>query len=175
MKARGFTIVELLIVMIVIVIILTLSVVNVRATQVKARDAERIADVESIAAVMESYRETSTPTGGNMYMSTDDFAGSGNTYLRDRLDKKSLYAPNVDTSGPISLVVAQNVTEVPTDVLPAPTISTYIYQPISTYNILCASVSVSNCRKFNIYYKLEAPTDNCPAPDNICVLRSTFQ
>ena len=40
MKARGFTVVEILVVIIIMAILLTLAVVNVRSTQINARDAE---------------------------------------------------------------------------------------------------------------------------------------
>jgi prepilin-type N-terminal cleavage/methylation domain-containing protein len=51
--SRGFTLIELLIALVIMAILMTLAVVNVRSTQVNARDTERKADIESIARGLE--------------------------------------------------------------------------------------------------------------------------
>jgi general secretion pathway protein G len=53
MKQRGFTIVELLIVIVVIGILAAITVVAFGATQSKARDAQRKSDVEAIVKALE--------------------------------------------------------------------------------------------------------------------------
>lgn len=51
---RGFTVVELVVVMVVMAILLTLGVLNLTASQVSARNAERVADIETIAKGLEA-------------------------------------------------------------------------------------------------------------------------
>jgi prepilin-type N-terminal cleavage/methylation domain-containing protein len=55
MNRRGFTIVELVIVIAIMAVLLTLGVVNVRASQIDARDAERKTDIETIAQHLETF------------------------------------------------------------------------------------------------------------------------
>ena len=55
MKRRGFTIVELLIVITIMGTLLTLGVASLRASQISARDSERKTDIETIATQLENY------------------------------------------------------------------------------------------------------------------------
>jgi prepilin-type N-terminal cleavage/methylation domain-containing protein len=55
MRNRGFTIVEILIVVFVMGVLLTLGVSNLRSSQISARDSERKTDVESIAINLENF------------------------------------------------------------------------------------------------------------------------
>lgn len=54
-RPRGFTLMELLVVMAIIGILAALVVGNFRNTQIKARDAQRKSDLKQIAAAMELY------------------------------------------------------------------------------------------------------------------------
>lgn len=54
--ARGFTIVELLIVIVVIAILATISIVVYNGVQGRARDSKRYSDLKSIASALELYR-----------------------------------------------------------------------------------------------------------------------
>lgn len=192
MKTRGFTVVELLIVITVMAILLTLAVVNVRSAQANARDAERRTDVENIALTLESfYNATHTVPGSpsfdlsRSYPSTTATASADPAnwiipYIEQRTPAKSLYAPGVDHDGPPSLVVATNNATNPTLVVPEPTLTTYVYQPLSNdpYNVgagdaLCTSFVTLPCNSFTIYYLVEQPSSECPA--NICVYRSNHQ
>lgn len=66
MKRRGFTIIELIIVMAIIAILLALAVVAFRGYQASARDKEREADVQSFATYIESmYGREIKDKGGN--------------------------------------------------------------------------------------------------------------
>jgi len=58
MYRRGFSIIELLIVISIMGVLLTLAVVNMRGAQVNARDAERKNDIASIQAYLESFYNT---------------------------------------------------------------------------------------------------------------------
>jgi prepilin-type N-terminal cleavage/methylation domain-containing protein len=60
MRRRGFTIVELIIVITIMAILMTLGVVNLRGSQAGGRDTERKTDVESIAQHLESYYTSGT-------------------------------------------------------------------------------------------------------------------
>jgi prepilin-type N-terminal cleavage/methylation domain-containing protein len=63
MNRRGFTIIELLVVITIMGILLTLGVANLRGTQINARDEERKGDVSSIATHLETYFKYGIPTG----------------------------------------------------------------------------------------------------------------
>jgi len=156
MVRRGFTIVELLIVIAIMGILLVLAVVNVRSTQITARDTERKGDVEAIGLALENFyrndfRNTDTGTSSGRYPSTG-LVPIPSSVLPD-LDPKSYIAPGETTN---SLVAATNADQTPTGVTPQPTLGQYVYQPLShngTNWIVCSS---GDCRKFNIYYRLEA-------------------
>ncbi|MFZ5366301.1 MAG: type II secretion system protein [Patescibacteria group bacterium] len=51
----GFTLVELLVVMAILAILATVSLANFRTSQIKARDAQRKADLRQIANALEAY------------------------------------------------------------------------------------------------------------------------
>lgn len=55
-RTKGFTIVELLVVIIVISILATIVTINWSGAQAKSRDSKRLADAKAIEAALESYR-----------------------------------------------------------------------------------------------------------------------
>lgn len=188
---RGFSVVEILVVIIIMAILLTLAVVNVRSTQINARDNERRTDVENMAMAFEAFYNSThvTPTFPSItisksYPTTDSLTVPVPPnwilpYLEQKTPKNSFYAPGADLNGPKSVIPATNNDTSPTGVLPQPTIDTYIYQPLTddpffpnSPDTLCTSFAPWVCSSYNIYYKLEAPTSDCPAPSNICVFRS---
>jgi prepilin-type N-terminal cleavage/methylation domain-containing protein len=72
MRQKGFTIVELLIVIVVIGILATVAYVNYQGVQAQARDTERIAEVQAIGDAIKLYRlkngndiQTGSGCGGN--------------------------------------------------------------------------------------------------------------
>lgn len=165
MSRRGFTIVELIITITIMGILLTLAVVNLNSTQVNSRDVERKTDVETIAIALEGYYNSNdTSHSGAADLAGDSYPAtiniSDDTNLKTALpgiDPRAIRAPGVETTDPKSLVVAENNVQTTTGVLPQPTISTYVYQPIKKDNSLCTQiVTYGDCRKFNLYYKLEA-------------------
>lgn len=156
---RGFTIVELLITITIMGILLVLGVVGISSTQVRARDDKRTADVQSIALHLESFYKTGS-TGSTVlsrYPTTDlaTSAATMTSYLPD-IDTKSLTAPGA--SGPTSsFIAATNAIQTVAGVAPQPTISQYVYQPILNTSLLCTGTTgTEDCRKFNIYYRLES-------------------
>ena len=72
MLRRGFTVVEIIITITIMGILLTLAVVNLTASQVNGRDAERKGDIEALSTNLETFYRNGTdasPTVGR-YPST---------------------------------------------------------------------------------------------------------
>lgn len=163
MKRRGFTIVELIIVITIMGTLLILGVVNLRGSQANSRDAERRTDIETIATHLETFytsgNDSSTSVG--TYPSTSVMTGmtAQQTALRD-IDPNSLIAPgapSLPSTSTTSLIVATNNTQTIGGVTPQPSSATsqnqYIYQPIQQDGTLCTSGLL--CQKFNLYYMTE--------------------
>lgn len=90
MKRRGFTIVELLIVITIMGVLLVLAVASLRGSQVSSRDVERKTDVESIALSLE-----------NFYTNGSDISTTVGRYPSTLLTSTSASSPTVQ-----ALVVA---------------------------------------------------------------------
>lgn len=181
---NGFTLVELVIVITILTILFALAVISVRSSLPKARDSERAADVNAIAEQIESYARNKTSDvvagGQGSYiptrplqppapLSAEQFATS---YLPN-IERAAFYAPDVDTSQPMSLVVATNDDTDYDDVLPQPTTDTYVYQPLQHDGSLCAD-SADSCTSFYIHYKLEKPNDACSgSPKVFCSVKGS--
>lgn len=157
MVKRGFTIVELIIVITIMGILLVLGVVNLNGSQADARDAERKSDVETIATALESVYSGYTSANGSQkagqYPSTADLLPNPTNILKD-IDPKALQPPS--TSAVSALITATTTSTI----TPVATLSKdkYIYQPLY-YNSTTSTWYICNltqeCRKFNIYCVLE--------------------
>ena len=55
---NGFTFIELLVVVAIIAILSAIIIANVSNVRTKARDAQRIAEIEQIALALETFRKT---------------------------------------------------------------------------------------------------------------------
>jgi prepilin-type N-terminal cleavage/methylation domain-containing protein len=157
MNRRGFTIVELIIVITIMGILLVLGVANLRSSQAGGRDSERKTDVETIASYLDSYYKTGSDFAlvAGSYPSTL-LTSSGVEYMEAALsdiDVSSLEAPGI-TDPTQTFVSATNNVQVTTGVTPQPTINQYVYQPIKSDGTLCTGSD--ECRKFNIYWRSEA-------------------
>jgi len=84
LKSKGFTIIELLIVIFIIGILATVIYVSLTYMRQKARDAERISDINKIASVLESYYADN----GNYPVDAFDEAGG---YLFNYPESKNVY------------------------------------------------------------------------------------
>lgn len=180
MKNSGFTVVEMLVVIVIMVILLTLSVVNIRSTQIQSRDNERNTDVSTLRVQLETaFSSSSNPALAGSYPSTVEMNTEAN--LRQRLKDtapETTRTPGTKTTETYDVVIATNAVQTATGVRPIPTVDTYIYQPLSqvgTADATLCTAATQGCRKFNMFYKLEAPTAECPAPDNICKVTSKNQ
>lgn len=153
---RGFTLVELLIVIVIMSILLILSVVNLRSGQVSARDQERKVDVENIARGLEGFYVNGANNARypSNYLSDPARTDAFVTDALRGIDINSLKAPN-EAAGSRSFTSATNTNETPTGVTPAVTTSDYVYQPFQPDGSLCTLVT-QECRRYNIFYKLEA-------------------
>jgi len=188
MNRRGFTIVELVIVIAIMGILLVLAVVNLRGTQVNARDEKRRDDVAAIAAHMDVYYQSGSDSSSNVgEYPTTAIVGQETTLLRD-IDPKSLLSPSstVDpntlvapSTGVSSLVAATNAIQTTSGVTPQPSSSNdvYVYQPLKTTDggatwTLCTAPT-DECRKFNIYYWDE--TDSTSSSNVVKVFQSKNQ
>lgn len=163
MNRRGFTIVELVIVITVMGILMILGVVNLRGSEVNGRDSERKADIDTIALHLETFYTSGTDgsTTFGYYPSTDSGTMVGltaqKTTLRD-IDEKNLVAPGAPDDSTTSLVVATNNISTTAGVLPQPQSADnqnqYVYQPLKSDGSLC-TLTTEECSKFNLYYMLE--------------------
>lgn len=156
MNRHGFSIVELIVIITVMGALLLLGVINFNGTQANSRDSERKADIESIASYLETYYESGNDdsTSLGIYPSVEPSTGLiGNeaSYFRD-FDTDAIKSPNITSS---SLISATNETPTIAGILPQPTINQYVYQPIATDGSLCNNSLTKECRKFNLYYRLE--------------------
>lgn len=152
-RENGFTLVELLVTMVIMVILITLSVVNLRSSQITARDDQRKADVTNIAQQLENYYKLGSDNdAAGQYPPADhlDTEADITATLRD-INVDVLRAPNVASTDPVSVVLATDTNPV----VPTPTVSTYVYEPIQSDGSLCESVG-DECRRFNLYYMLES-------------------
>lgn len=144
----GFTIAELVITLTIMAILMTLAVVSLSGNLTKARDEERRIDVANIIIYQETAynRSSSRSYFPSMSVSAPD------AYYQN-IDRNNLRAPGV-ASPTYSLTLATNTVQTATGVLPQPTNTTYVYQPLKTDGTICSDST--SCRKFNIYYREES-------------------
>ena len=178
-KGRGFTIVELVVVLTIMSILLVLVTVGLSASQKNGRDAERVADVEAIARGLEVRFKQGNPravhSGG--YTNPGQYPGvnemlhilgdpnRGATwsptavaggYLTDALPgtTPSNYIPPgaTTTSLGITCVWMCSPAETMSVVNSQTTKLNYMYEPIGKNGEVCSN---SGCVRFNIYYRNE--------------------
>jgi prepilin-type N-terminal cleavage/methylation domain-containing protein len=156
MKCRGFTIIELIVVIAVMGILLVLGVVNLSGSQASARDAERKTDIETIATHLETFYASGTDGSINVgtYPTTDAMTGTvaQQATLRD-VDINSLIAPGAPDTTNTSLVVATDTSQQQPSSSKAQ--NQYIYQPLTQAGTLCSVAVGAPCQKFNLYYMTE--------------------
>ena len=186
MKQRGFTITEIVIVLTVMGILLILGAVNLSSSQASGRDAERKIDIETLAINLENYYtsgSSNTIDGATLGeyppISITSSSSSMSQYL-DSLDKNSIMAPGITNPTDTFKAATNNIQT--TDGVrfgsdQQPTKDTYIYQPLTSNGLLCDSEADMECRKYNLYYRLEVAniTNECPPPGFICKFTSKNQ
>ncbi len=157
---RGFTIIELIIVIAIMGILLVLGVVEVSSSQLHARDNQRKTNIETIATALENYYN-----GGNQgttallsYPSTDLVAqlSANNFSMLQDINPNAVVSPTAASGTVSSIVAATNTTQTTAGVTPQPsgTNDVYVYQPLQVDGTLCTGTA--ECRKFNLYYYQES-------------------
>lgn len=148
----GFTIVELIITLTIMAILMTLAAVNLSDSLAQGRDEERKTDVANIILFQETAYNRST-TKSYFYTGSATTQAMIEAYYLN-IDRNNLRAPGV-VSPNYSLVAASNNVQTPAGVLPQPTTTTYVYQPLQSDGTLC-TLGTQSCRRFNIYYLEES-------------------
>lgn len=177
-RSNGFTLIELLVTISVMLILIMLAVVNLRSTQINARDNDRKSDAESISRQLDSMYKSGYPTSVAL---TQYSYPSQATMVDDTTSRQAIFStlpPNalVDplSSSASSIVKATDlntglISTGTTPVTPFPSqTNPYVYQPISTTGVLCTTTALS-CRSFNLYYWSEL------TPTTATVIKSTYR
>lgn len=160
---RGFTIVEVIVVIVILGILMSLAVISVINTQVTGRDTEREEDAQAIARQMEQIYNDST--FGSVVLAS--YPGAAQVQfltpeIQNGLDRRALFAPGVaDNGNNYSLRAATNANENPANIMPRPSNNEdiYVYQPLRSNGELCNSTGIfahEICVRFNLYYWNEA-------------------
>lgn len=157
MVNKGFTIIEVIIVVVMMGILLTLGVVNLLSSQVQARDETRKGNVQTIAQNLEQFYNSGLSGSTNplyRYPSTSMIDSPIDLTLTD-IDMKVLCDPLATSPCSSSLVKATNNNETPGSATPVPSASNYVYvyQPLTKTGALCSGSS--ECVKFNLFYYQE--------------------
>ena len=142
----GFTIIELLIVIAIIAILAGLVLNNFQGAQAKARDTQRVTDVNNIHSKLEEYHQENNGYPNTFTAAT--FPG---------IDAESLRDPR-GNSVTVNAVVAD---ETAADAVAAPTAtsaSQYVYVPFG------AAGCTNNCTGYVIKTYIERPTSTTPNP-----------
>lgn len=164
-RLHGFTLVEVVVVISIITILAGIGVASYASTQRAARDKDRQADVEVIAAAMETYydqngsypshAQVALPASSEIEYIDADF---GLPFLKQtlRLDAAALVAPGVDDTES-SIIVGSNASSNPADR------SQYVYYATSDNGDACTTPAdwspapgYSMCEKFTLKYMLES-------------------
>lgn len=182
MQRRGFTVVELVVVMVIMAILVLLGIFGVTKSQANARDAERKADAETIARGLEQRYKYGNPQavytadGSNSnkpgeYPSTTEmllvwgFANQTNwnpstlaAYPTDEFPGTNA-ATFISPSGKNIVWCFFCGTSTAEDMTAGKYIEdsvmqkdTYVYEPITADNQICTGPP---CPRFNLYYKSE--------------------
>lgn len=155
MNKRGFTIIELIVTITAMTILLTIALVNLKDSQLQARDSERKEDIQAISNNLENFYLKNSSlfgyTGDYPYSNMLTDSSLLTKYLPD-LDQKDLAAPGQTGN---SIVIATNTDQTTSGVQPLPNTNQYIYQPLTNSGSLCIDTTAI-CTKYNLYYRLEA-------------------
>lgn len=141
---RGFTIVEVFIVVVVVGILAALVFSSIQGGNARGRDAERTADIDVLHSRLEEY--------------FSDYGGYPHTLTTTNLPGVNPDALK-DPSGALIVIEAPVANQVVAQASSAPTVSAnYKYIPYPT------GCSGSNCTGYVLKSFIEVPTDRVPNP-----------
>jgi prepilin-type N-terminal cleavage/methylation domain-containing protein len=149
---RGFTIVELLIVIVVIGILAALVLNTFSGVQRRARDTERQTDVNSVATQLEVYfnDKGQYPTLANLQ--SDAWA----TANLKGIDPNALKAPNRTANSITNQTTTAGLGGRAAN-------SQYGYVPVNSAGAACDNTAGNECVKFTLYWVKEDAADDASA------------
>lgn len=155
---RGFTVVELAVVIIVMAMLLVLGVVAFRGMQAAARDKERQADIQALANYLESLYPREIRQGTVVIKPAGEYPSrqalsqpSQRWRVFAELESGVWKSPGASTNDAVQLA--------PTSGTIMPHHTTYLYEPISGTGGPCettGSTPDKQCRSFRLHYTLES-------------------
>lgn len=138
---RGFTIIELTLVIVVIGILVGVAFDSMVGYQSSARDKERASDISLIAESLERYYRTHAVAIGATYPSSSTSPSNFATIVNN-ID--AVTAPSKASN---SITIATSAND------QSPAVNEYIYQPLNIDASLC---DTAPCVRYKLFYKLEA-------------------
>lgn len=180
MNRRGFTIVELVVVMTIMAILLGLGLAGFASSQANARDAERDSDVDAIAKGLEIRYSRGNSSATSAYITQGSYpsvyemlhaegqsfstitpnqiTGGYITSLLPGTNSANYAPPNITGSLSTTFIPMQTLAgyaaEDSTTINAKVTAGVYVYEPINIANQVC--INTSDCVRFNLYYKKES-------------------
>ena len=140
LSIRGFSIIEVTIVITVLTVLVGLGLATVANYQVQARDSERAADLEIIAQNLERQYKTQSVAIGPTYPASSTSASALAALIND---SDATIAPGQSSN---SIVIATTTGD------QTPTISQYMYQPLNVDDSLCTATP---CVRYKLFYRSE--------------------
>lgn len=137
---EGFTLVEVSIIIIVLSILAAIMIDAAKGYQIRARDSERISDIDVISRSLERMYRTQASAIGATYPPTS-IGATGLAAIVESTD--AITAPDQSSA---SLSIAMN--NAPQN----PTNNQYIYQPLLLDGSLCTTMP---CVRYKLYYRPE--------------------
>jgi prepilin-type N-terminal cleavage/methylation domain-containing protein len=149
-KYSGFTVVELLIVIIVIAVLATLVITAYNGVQAKARDAERVTDVEAVRKFLEIYY-----TENGHYINSLNFTNANaSAALQNQLKGLNPQALRAPGASAVTISSWQQWSGAVQDGT-----ADYGYKaytgPEPDDNCATSDIPDSACTRYEIYYKVE--------------------
>ena len=168
MRERGFTVVELIIVMVAMAVLLTLTMLSMKGYQANARDEERKGDIDSIARGLEqryisgNSKATGTYITKGTYPSVNELQHAKGSTIAD-LTPTAVAGGYLTTLFPgtsdSTFITPDNGQLIPIctatctpNASATTTISTYVYAPYDVNDNICINTA---CIKYDLYYRKE--------------------
>lgn len=168
---RGFSIIEIIIVVVLIGILLALAVARLSSTQVSARDDAIKKDAETIARGLEAYYRSGNPTytiAAGKYPSTDEFrhaSGENITAVGTQVNggylDTWLQGVRLPSASKLQLITTSGQTpEDATNISNSTPVGVITYEPLlySTAgggSFVFCTTKAQLCNRFNLYYRTE--------------------